>query len=470
MLFTSASFLLLHLLTVALRWVVPAPLVRPLLMVSSAVFYLSWGPRYGLLFLSMALVAWGGGWLLPRVRRPGWVLAACVTVLLGAIGYFKYADLALDQWEGFTALLGAPAPDRTLAVVLPLGISFYTFQAVSYLVDVSRGERPEPSLWKFVLFLAFYPQLIAGPIVRPSELLPQLHAPRRFSPALFSDGVFLFLIGFLKKLVFADRLGDWSDVIFANPGQHSTWEVWLGVLAYTGQIYCDFCGYTDIAHGSANMLGFTLPANFRLPYVSTTLTEFWRRWHLTLSRWLRDYLYLPLGGNRGGRWRQYRNLFLTMLLGGLWHGASWTFVFWGGLHGAGLAVHKAWAGWADTRPGLVAVRRSVPFHLLSWLGTFLFVMVGWVYFRSPTFERAHQVLGRMFSTPAEALSLQSQQVSTTAALLVALGLGHVISALEVPHRFHRALVAPARGAVWLALVLACYLWADPRDQFIYFQF
>jgi alginate O-acetyltransferase complex protein AlgI len=475
MLFTSATFLLFHLAVVALRWVLPRWLVAPLLLVSSYVFYLSWGPAYGLLMGGMTGVGWAVALGLERGWHRRMLLGGSVVALLGVLAWFKYAGFLAAQGAAVLRLLGHETGPGKVDIVLPLAISFYTFELISYLVDVYRGTPAERSLWRFALYVAYYPHLIAGPIVRAGELLPQLHTPSAFDGQRFSDGVFLCLIGFTKKLVFADRLSFWADEVFAQPGAHASFGVWMGVIAYTGQIYCDFSGYTDIARGASKMLGLELPENFRLPYLSTSLTEFWRRWHMTLSRWLRDYLYISLGGNRHGAWAQYRNLFLTMVLGGLWHGANWTFLFWGALHGAGLAVHKLWDGFARAR-SWGALRERLPYRGAAWAGTLVFVMVGWVYFRAPTFTLAHEVLGRMFlpamgpDTLRTAWSAFPVGLRTALVLTGVLAGAHILGRFEVGSRLHAWLPAPARGVVWLALVLGCYLLAEPREQFIYFQF
>ncbi|XXF80786.1 MBOAT family protein [Myxococcaceae bacterium GXIMD 01537] len=475
MLFTSPTFLLFHVLVVALRWVLPARWVGPLLLVSSYVFYLSWGPIYGLLIGGMTVAAWGVALGLERWGSRKLPLGASVTALLAVLAGFKYVGFLAAQAGAVLQWLGHTGGPSRFDVVLPLAISFYTFELISYLVDVYRGEPAERSLWRFTLYVAYYPHLIAGPIVRASELLPQLRTPPAFDGKLFSDGVFLMLVGFVKKLVFADRFSLWADEVFAHPEAHASFGVWVGVLAYTGQIYCDFSGYTDIARGASRMLGLELPENFSLPYLSTSITEFWRRWHMTLSRWLRDYLYISLGGNRLGALLQYRNLFLTMLLGGLWHGANWTFVAWGALHGGGLAAHKLWDGLAR-RSSWGRVREAVPYRVLAWAVTFVFVMVGWVYFRAPSFHLAHTVLGRMFipspgpDTLAVGLARLPVGLSTSLALAAALAVGQVLGRFQVPVRLHGWMPAPARGLVWLALVLGCFLLAEPREQFIYFQF
>jgi alginate O-acetyltransferase complex protein AlgI len=273
--------------------------------------------------------------------------------------------------------------------VLPIGISFFTFQAISYVVDVYRGETRAAPLVEVAILQAFFPHLVAGPIVRAEELLPQLRTPRDPREVLAGPGLFLIAGGLVKKTVVADELArNVVDPVFNDPSAHSGLEVMLAIYGFAAQIYCDFSGYTDMAIGVALLLGFQLPQNFNRPYLALSLQDFWRRWHMTLSRWLRDYLYIPLGGNRGGERRTYRNLMLTMLLGGLWHGAAWTFVIWGGIHGAALSLERWVRGrWSGFR---------MP-AWLAWLITFHVVCLAWVFFRSPDLSTAFAMLGGVFA-------------------------------------------------------------------------
>jgi D-alanyl-lipoteichoic acid acyltransferase DltB (MBOAT superfamily) len=476
MLFTNLTFIYFHLAVVLLRWVLPPRAVGPLLLLSSYVFYLSWGPKYGLLIFGMTLVTWGAGLALAKRERGRKALvASIVSALLLVLAYFKYANFLSAQWAELLAKLGVHHAATRFDVVLPLGISFFTFEMISYVVDVYRGDRAEPSLWRFSLYIAYYPHLIAGPIVRAGELLPNLRKAKRFDGDLFSEGVFVALVGYLKKMVIADNLSPFADDVFASPDKYSSFGVWLGVLAYTGQIYCDFSGYTDIARGASMTLGYPLPDNFDYPYASRSITEFWRRWHMTLSRWLRDYLYISLGGNRAGRARQYVNLFLTMLLGGLWHGANWTFVAWGAFHGALLAVHKLWDSLVSKIPGQKRIRASLPYQALAIATTLLLVMFGWVWFRAPTFAAASAVFSRMFhAVPGVGEivpnAVYPEMMMTAIAFLAMLGVVHVLGHFKVGLESNRALPPIGRGLLWAAIVLVCWLYAESRAQFIYFQF
>ena len=469
MLFTSLVFMYFHLAVVALRWSLPRALVGPLLLVSSYVFYLSAGPWYAALILAATVGAWALGLALAdRPRRS--LLALGVVALLLVLGYYKYAAFLSAQAQALSALAGLRVRLPSPRPELPLAISFFTFELISYFVDIYRGDKPERSLWRFALYVAYYPHLIAGPIVRATELLPSLRALPRFDGRQFAEGMNIMLLGYFKKTVLADNMAPAADAVFANPGAHPTHAVWVGVLAYSGQIFCDFSGYTDIARGASMTLGLPLPDNFDWPYLSTSITEFWRRWHMTLSRWLRDYLYISLGGNRHGTLLQYRNLFLTMLLGGLWHGASWTFVAWGALHGAMLALHKLWMTRADGWPWLQRVRVSLPWRALSLVGTFLVVTVAWVLFRAPTFTRAAEVLRACARWPAAFTPLTGAPFVAAKTSLAVLLVAHVLAANKVGEDLHRAMPPIARGLYGAAIFVVCFLFAESRGSFIYFQF
>ena len=475
MLFTSATFIWFHLAVLVLRWLLPAAASGPLLLVSSYAFYLSWGPIYGLLIFAMTFAGWAGGlWIERSPDRKKLLLGAFVTGFLAVLAYFKYTNFLLAQWQAMSSLWGGHFQASRFDILLPLGISFFTFEVISYVIDVYRGEPAERKLWRFSLYVAYYPHLIAGPIVRAHELLPNLRRTDRFDSDRFSEGLWVMLMGYVKKAVIADNLSPFADAVFAHPERYGTLGVWAGVLAYTGQIYCDFSGYTDIARGASLTLGYPLPDNFDYPYLSLSITEFWRRWHMTLSRWLRDYLYISLGGNRHGRLMQYRNLFLTMLLGGLWHGANWTFVIWGAWHGTLLAVHKLWDetlrpyAWAKRLRGLWA------YKALALLVTLGMAVLGWVFFRAQTFASAMAVLRRMFtSVPGLGASLWTDipaDMVTALRFLVVLLVWHLFGAFRVGDQTHRAVPPMAKGALWFACLTVCYLLAESRATFIYFQF
>jgi len=404
------------------------------------------------------------------VRR-AW-LTAGVLANLGGLAYFKYYDFFVSNATNLLARLGLGVSPTIVAVALPIGISFFTFQALSYVIDVYRGTFEPRTLLEFAVYLSFFPHVVSGPIVRAAEFLPQLrerHDPRKVDS---SRAFFLIFMGLFKKVVIANFLGtNIVDVVFANPKQHGSLEVLVAVYAYAIQIYADFSGYTDMAIGLALLLGFRFPQNFDAPYTATSLQDFWRRWHMTLSRWLRDYLYIPLGGNRNGRWRTYRNIFLTFLLGGLWHGAQWTFVVWGGIHGGFLCYEH----WRQTRreaahhhPAPDTVRGRMYRRLI----TFNVVCLAWVFFRADSFSNAGDVLTRIFDP-----SHWNQAAPlVTGGVLLAIGAGLVEQyiprdALARTMSWFSRLPPVAQG-VTLGFVLLLTNSMGPRGvaPFIYFRF
>ena len=343
MLFHSGSFLIFFPIVSLVYFLVPRRAKHLWLLGASYYFYMSWNPEYALLILVSTVSTWGSAlFLSARRQRPGkgrgragrWCLAGCVALNLGILFFFKYYGFAAESVRGLFALghisLELPAFD----VLLPVGISFYTFQAIGYLVDVWRGEvAAERNFLRYALFLSFFPQLVAGPIERSRNLLHQIHEPQRFDFGRAKDGLLLMGWGFFQKLVVADRIAVLVDGVYGDYTSHSGLQILLATVLFAFQIYCDFAGYSDIAIGAARVMGFALTKNFRSPYFATTVSGFWRDWHISLTTWFRDYVYIPLGGNRRGRARKYRNLLLTFGASGLWHGAGWNFVAWGLLNG-----------------------------------------------------------------------------------------------------------------------------------------
>ena len=389
MVFTSWAFVLfLAVVLLGLRLAPTRTMRQALLLVASCFFYAYWNAWYLLLLLTPSGIDYFAAARIeesqdPRIRRR-WLLFSLITNL-SLLGYFKYADFFV---QSFSRLLGVEV--HHLNILLPVGISFYTFKTLSYVIDVYRRDMPATrSLWRYAMFVTYFPELVAGPIVRASIFLPQMTRSLRPSWPRAWVGSQAILLGVTKKLVIADRLAPFVDAVFAAPANFSSATVLSAVIGYSLQIYCDFSGYSDIAIGVSRIIGFDLPENFNMPYVATSITDFWRRWHMTLSAWLRDYLYIPLGGNRKGKWRTYLNLFLTMLLGGLWHGANWTFVFWGFLHGVGLAVHK---GHMDR----IKQGRGKPLPAaMGWFLTYAFVCFAWVFFRARDFSTASVIVQKI---------------------------------------------------------------------------
>lgn len=368
------------------------------LLVASYLFYASWNWKFLGLIVFSTVVDFVLGKTIHQTEDPKtrkrWLWCS-VAMNLGLLAYFKYTGFFLEISKDVANALGMQAQLPTLSILLPVGISFYTFQTMSYTIDIYRREiEPVKSFWKFALFVSFFPQLVAGPIVRAKDFLPQLHMRPIFESKSQNYGLYLIAIGLFKKVAIANTLSvNLVDRVFEQPQSYSALEVLLGVYGYAIQIYCDFSGYTDVAIGAALLLGFTLPANFDRPYASLDLQDFWRRWHISLSSWLRDYLYISLGGNRHGSWRTYFNLLMTMVLGGLWHGAGWNFLIWGILHGGVLALNRAF----QRRMRHIKFFQDTPlwYDALCWFATFHFVCFAWIFFRSPTFDEAIMVLQSM---------------------------------------------------------------------------
>jgi alginate O-acetyltransferase complex protein AlgI len=391
MVFTSWSFAIFLLIVLAGLLVLPGRTAKQaFLLVASAFFYAYWNPKYLLLLAAPSLIDYVCALQIEKTeipaRRRTWLLISVLTNL-GLLGYFKYANFFIDS----ASHLFRVTPPH-LNVLLPVGISFYTFKTLSYTIDVYRRELPAcRSLWKYAMFVTYFPELVAGPIVRASVFLPQMTRSLKPCWPRTVIGLQLILLGVTKKLGIADRLSPFVDHIFKSPGRFTPGTVILAVVAYSLQVYSDFSGYSDIAIGVSKIIGFDLPENFNMPFLATSITDFWRRWHITLSSWLRDYLYIPLGGNRRGKYRTYLNLIITMLLGGLWHGANWTYVVFGMLHGAALAVHKLWTEMRHPR----AVPSSAG-KLTGWFATYVFFCLTLVIFRSPNFSIASDVLRKVF--------------------------------------------------------------------------
>jgi alginate O-acetyltransferase complex protein AlgI len=401
--FPTIEFAAFFAIVFVLSWaLMPHPRAwRPFILAASYVFYgwVDW--RSVLLLVASSVVNTVAAQVIARspsqvTRRRA--LTVAIVFDLGLLAVFKYLGFFVSELDGGLDSIGLGSSIPLLQIVLPIGISFFTFQAISYVVDVYRGETPAASLIDVAILQAFFPHIVAGPIVRANELLPQLRTPRDPRTVLAGPAIFLIVGGLIKKTVIADELARRIvDPVYSDPSSHSAGELLLAFYGFAAQIYCDFSGYTDMAIGLALLLGYQLPQNFNRPYLALSLQDFWRRWHMTLSRWLRDYLYIPLGGNRGGRLRTYRNVMITMLLGGLWHGASWTFLLWGGIHGTALSVER------------FARERYPGFRLPAWAAwfvTFNVVCVAWVFFRSPDLATAFDVLGGLgLSGPSPLVTL-----------------------------------------------------------------
>ncbi|HHM21653.1 MAG TPA: MBOAT family protein, partial [Bacteroidetes bacterium] len=367
-------------------------------LAGSYVFYGWWDWRFLSLIIISTLVDFVLGAAMDKEeneKKRKRLLLMSMVLNLGILGFFKYFNFFVNSFVQLLQSLGLEPSVHTLHIILPVGISFYTFQSMSYTIDIYRRQlKPEPDLVKFATFVAFWPQLVAGPIVRASDFLPQFQKDHDFRWDRFTSGSAQVLWGFFKKVAVADSIAPIVDQIWAEPMSFTSVNMWLAVFFYSFQIYCDFSGYSDIAIGFARMLGFDFPENFRTPYFAKNFSEFWRRWHISLSGWLRDYLYISLGGNRHGKWNTYRNNMLTMLLGGLWHGANWTFVFWGFLHGLYLIgqrfLARPFGRFMDVLYFPKILKAGVNVSIVYGLTCF-----AWIFFRSPDFNTATNVISIM---------------------------------------------------------------------------
>ena len=424
MLFNSLEYLLFLPLVVACFWLLPAKFRPFFLLVASYWFYMSWIKSYGLLLAALTAINYVLGLAIfksqeEKIRRI-WLVAG-LAVNLGCLALFKYTDFIIGSAFNAFGLVSSYVPALAqptgacpyLNILLPLAISFFVFEFIHYLVDIFRGTKPIKSPLRFALFASFFPSQIAGPIKRYEDFDAQVEAERKFDPGMFHSGIQLILQGMFKKVALGDNLAPIVAAGFSAPASLGATDAWLCVIAFALQIYFDFSGYTDIGRGSAMLLGFNLPINFNLPYLATSLKDFWHRWHISLSTWLRDYLFIPLGGSRCGETRIARNLLITMLLGGLWHGASWHFVIWGGFHGLGLALHRTWeramGSLSKKNPLVASMRKSIVWSVSAWLITMVTVLIGWTLFRADDLPTALSVIGTMFSlkvcpNPAESIT------------------------------------------------------------------
>ena len=463
MLFPTVQFAIFFPIVLACSWALMSRPVawKPFVLAASYVFYAAASPTFCLLLGGVTLgnaLAARAIWRLADERARRWVCGLAVAGDLLVLGAFKYYSFFAQEFDRLLHSLGAGSLIPLATIALPVGISFFTFQAISYTVDVKRGLIEPASLLDVAIYLSFFPHLVAGPIVRAREFIPQLARPRDPQRVAVSAGITLIALGLVKKVMIADYLGRTIvDPVFGVPQAYHAPDVLLAAYAYAAQIYCDFSGYTDIAIGLALLMGFVFPQNFNSPYRATGFRDFWRRWHMTLSRFLRDFLYIPLGGNRRGRLLTYRNLLITMVLGGLWHGAAWTFVLWGAYHGVGLVAEHALGG-----------RVRAP-AWLRWLITFHLVVLGWVFFRAPTIGDAWTFLGRLGSFGAASM----WTAPVVAAVAVVIGLQLLPERPTEAFQARLGRLSPAMLGLALAgliLVVAATVPSQGVPPFIYFRF
>lgn len=467
MLFTQLEFFLFFALIIVLMAIIKNGTWQKLILLfASYYFYAYWDWR----FLSLILISTGIDYFVglslqkaeqPKARK--FLLLISVLANLGLLCVFKYFNFFISSFTPILTPFGFQT--GSLNIILPIGISFYTFQTMSYTIDVYRKRIPVcTELLDFSLFVAFFPQLVAGPIVRASQFLPQLKYAKKITVLNIYVGLRIFIIGLFKKVFIADNLACLVDPVFETPSVFSGWTLWFAIIAYAVQIYADFSGYSEMAIGSARILGYVFPRNFNMPYISKNFSEFWTRWHISLSTWLRDYLYIPIGGNRKGFYRTFVNLMITMLLGGLWHGAAWTFIFWGGLHGAALSVQRILA-----KIKMPKFNRLAQFltGLCGWAVTFLTVLIAWVFFRAQTFEKSMICLKRMF--------LFSDGVSWFYPLAVGIIAGMAVVHIVFALNHEKRLKLPIDGIIspiilFTMLFILIVFHPNNFNPFIYFRF
>lgn len=479
MLFNSYQFLVFFLMTTAWFYAVKHRFRWPLLLLFSCYFYMVFVPKYILILFALILIDYFAGLVIEPAQglRRKIFLVISLVANIGMLSFFKYFNFAEMEAGRLFAWLGIGFQPSLLNVLLPIGLSFHTFQSISYTIEVYRGNyRAERHIGIYALYVLFYPQMVAGPIERPQNLLPQFHTPVIFHSMNVISGVELMLWGLFKKAVIADNLALIVDPAFQNPKAHTGWPIILATYAFAFQIYCDFSGYTDIARGAARTLGYHLMLNFDRPYHARSMAEFWRRWHISLSTWFRDYVYFPLGGNRHGKGKHYRNLIIVFLISGLWHGASWSFVAWGALHAIYMIFGQETHGLREDLWNAVGLAANIPVRIVTaTVITFHLVWISWVFFRAGSLHRVKEVFSSMLTLTQGGALFPSQldnfhRVGLALSMLL-LAAAHLIQrrcgfrdlASRLPGFFHLGLFCG--GIIWTLL------WGqfESRD-FIYFQF
>ena len=499
MLFNSYTFIVFFIIILILHYLpFPWKVKKINLLIASYIFYAAWNPPFILLLWLSTVVDYFVGKALYKEnnkRKKKFLLVISLIGNLGMLCFFKYGGFLLENFVTLVNAIGIDFHPAKPNIILPAGISFYTFTTLCYTIDMYKKEsEPVKSLLDFSLFVTFFPHLVAGPIVRPPQLVPQFATPKQAHRTQMLQGLFLISLGLFMKVVLADSmLSGSANTVFGSTSPLLTLDAWMGVLAFSGQIFFDFAGYSTCAIGAAMCLGFWLPQNFRYPYAAIGFSDFWRRWHITLSAWLRDYLYKPLGGNRKGKFRTYVNLMTTMLLGGLWHGANWTFVVWGALHGTYLCVERLFrpkkaplgstsaeetVTGLETAPVITTAsfapaffRRKEVQNFFWALLTFFLVNVTWVFFRSPDFTTAWRLLFSMFGGHNNGIAvLQTLSIIKVAVITVLMVASHWFlrntTMLEVAAKTKWWVV----GLVWSAMIILLILSQESSSSFIYFQF
>ncbi|WP_298757696.1 MBOAT family O-acyltransferase [uncultured Psychroserpens sp.] len=469
MLFNSIEFLIFFPVVFAIYWMLKNSVSKQniLLLISSYVFYGWWDWRFLSLIVYSSFIDYLTGLKIEnspsKTLKKRWLLVSLISNL-GLLAVFKYYNFFADSFAQSMASLGWQVDDLTLNIILPVGISFYTFQTLSYTIDIYRDKlKPTKDIVVFFTYVSLFPQLVAGPIERASNLIPQIKNKRIFKASQFNDGIFQIIVGLFRKIVIADNLAIYVDTVYENPDLHNGSSLLIATLFYAFQIYYDFSGYSDIAIGSAKLLGFNFNQNFNFPYFSKSITEFWRRWHISLSSWLKDYLYISLGGNRKGIKITYRNLLITMLLGGLWHGSSWNFVIWGAIHGIALAIEKFTFSKLNIKN----------FNVLGSIWTFTVVLLSWVFFRAQDLSSSMLIIKRILSFDFGAPFIGNMNTVIIAILMLFLGLSFdvFIFRKKVALEYYGSSLKTGSLAVFVSiLIMIITLFYSTSNNFIYFQF
>lgn len=490
MIFNSLEFLIFLPIVVLLHYLIPLKYRWIMLLIASYYFYIYWDASLIVLIVFTTLVSYASSLLIHRTNSKALkklYLWATLIASLGVLIFFKYYNFLANSVTGVISLFGGGQFDLTLDLILPVGISFYTFQTLSYVIDVYRGDiEPEPHLGYYALFVSFFPQLVAGPIERPDNLLPQLKKEHKFDRDNFVHGFGIMIVGFFKKLVVADITAVYVNAVYNDAANSNGLSVLIATILFAVQIYCDFSGYTDIAIGCARMMGITLMQNFNRPYSALTIKEFWARWHISLSTWFRDYLYIPLGGNRRGKWRKHLNVFIVFLVSGLWHGAAWTFVLWGALHGIYQIIGGITQGPREKLCGKLGIDiKSKGFRIYKNIVTFILVDFAWMFFRANSISDLGILIGKLFTDWGgslayikESFSLMGLDVVVLLAIVVSvymLSLFDKRPMYELYKTGKDGNVIPASlnytSIIWIAIAAALIIASgDGESTFIYFQF
>lgn len=501
MLFNSVDFLIFLPITIFIYYVLPNEVRYIWLLLASYYFYMNWNPKYAILILLSTILTYVCGLILEKIKfidkedsvkicLRKWCLVVSVVINLGILIYFKYANFLIDNINQISLRLGLNINICGLDILLPVGISFYTFQALGYTMDVYRGDVPaEKNILKYALFVSFFPQLVAGPIERTTNLMEQLTVKHKISFNNLKKGVLWILWGYFMKLVIADRVAIIVDTVYENPQDYTGVYIVVATILFGIQIYCDFNGYTMIARGSAKIMGINLMENFNAPYLSKSVAEFWRRWHISLSSWFKDYLYIPLGGNRKGRLRKYANLMIVFLVSGLWHGAAWGYMIWGGLNGVYQVAGECLRKVRDCCVERLEINRNAFSHkVLKILTTFALVDFSWIFFRAKSISASKQVMNslfdstnyfnfaRLFDGSLYDLGIDESEFQYMLIMILVLLLVDVLKYCGVnitEKYFSQGIwfkILVMVGLFWIVFLTGIYGVEYDASQFIYFQF